>query len=67
MMDPKKSAFTVVVVVLAVYLLIALAGAGYCGVAAWYEKDIELCSKNRLGEFLTSILAVALALYAGKK
>jgi len=66
-MDPNKSAFYVVVAVLMIYLLIALSGTVYCGVAAWYGKDIDLCAKNRLGEFLASILAVALALYAGNK
>lgn len=66
-MEPNKYAFVVVVVVLAVYLLIALAGTAYCGVAAWYGKDIDLCAKTRLGEFLASILAIALALYAGNK
>lgn len=67
MFDPKKYAFYLVAAVISVYLIIALGGVIFCGFGAWYGKQLDGCQDTRLGEFLASILAVALALYGARK
>ena len=68
MFNPKQSAFWLIVAVIAVQLIVVLAGVSACIYAGLHlGMNTQGCDNGRFGEVLAGALAVGLALYGVSK